>query len=169
MAPNFSKATQTAQKVLKDNSVENPPTPIVDIAENSGLKVREVSFGKYSDQVTGYIDLKRSVIYVNKNDSNHRKVFTIAHELGHYLLHRAELERDPKISILLRKPLGAPDPNPLEQEANAFAAEVLVPLDILEKYIKKDITQSSILADIFGVSREVISYRLKDKVKNGYI
>jgi len=81
------------------------------------------------------------------------------------LLHKEKLEEDPKLSILFRKPLGQTDPNPLEQEANTFAAEILVPMVILREYLNKGIKEPVILADIFGVSQEVISYRIKDEKK----
>jgi len=165
MSANFDQAKTEAQRVLEEHSIKSPPIPIVEIANNYGLNVRKINFNKYSGTVAGLINLKDSTIYVNEDDSEERQAFTVAHELGHYLLHKEKLEEDPKLSILFRKPLGQTDPNPLEQEANTFAAEILVPMVILREYLNKGIKEPVILADIFGVSQEVISYRIKDEKK----
>lgn len=161
----FKRAVETAYKTLETHGVTSPPTPIVEIAESYGLKIKEVDFGKYSGRVAGFLDVKENVVYVNKEDSDHRKAFTVAHELGHYLLHEEELKTNPNLSILFRMPLGTIDPNPLEQEANTFAARILVPKRILDEYRKKGIAEAGVLANIFGVSPEVIAYRLRDEEK----
>lgn len=160
---NFKRAAQVAQETLEKHSIASPPVPIVDLAESYGFRVRAVDFAEYSTGVAGFIDPKAGVIFVNKDDSDHRKAFTIAHELGHYLLHRTELEKNPNLSILFRIPLGSPDPNPLEQEANAFAGRLLVPSDLLRDYLKEGVREPTVLSDIFGVSQDVIIYRLKDE------
>lgn len=161
----FQKAKQLAKKILEENLISSPPIPITDIAENHGLKVVQVDFGKHSPEVAGMIDKKTNAIYVNKYDNERRKAFTIAHELGHYLMHQDELEKNPEMAILFRMPFGKPDPNPLEQEANAFAARVLVPPFLLKQYLQKGINEPAILSEVFGVSAEVINYRIQDEKK----
>ena len=49
--------------------------------------------------------------------------------------------------------------DPIEKEANAFAADLLVPLNMLHLY-RKYATEED-LAKLFAVSSEVIRYRLK--------
>ena len=95
---------------------------------------------------------------INAADPPNRKKFTIAHELGHWVMHRSLLRDRPEIGVLLREPLGRADSSPLEQEANAFAANLLVPDNMLKSYRTDDIV---LLAKVFGVSEEVIGYRLK--------
>lgn len=69
---------------------------------------------------------------MNANHSNGRKLFTIAHEVGHYLLHAQNEEhykhqspvkswaRSKENDLTLQKE---------ETEANKFAAEILMPED----------------------------------------
>lgn len=79
-----------------------------------------------------------------------RDRFTVAHELGHYLLHDdnnvtlARMEKNKKI-----EPFRDP-----EWQANTFAAELLVPLNLID-------TQNIYeIAENFGVSNQVAEIRL---------
>lgn len=149
-----------ADKVLSENLVSEPPVKVTDIARNYGLLVKEVDLGSFGDRVAGFIEPKQKVIYVNKQDKPNRKAFTVAHELAHSLMHEKELHSDTdKYAVLYRRPLGAPQEDQIEKQANAFAARLLVPKNMLENY--KDNADISTIAKIFGVSEELIGYRLK--------
>jgi len=155
---------ETAQKVLNDNYVISPPIDIFDIANSYGFQINELDFGEEYNKVAGFITPKKRVIYINKNDSENRKKFSIAHELGHWLLHKKELETMPeKYAILLRIPLGQTENDPIEKEANCFAANLLVPKDMLDKHKGKDINE---IAEIFAVSKDVIGFRMKFEYGN---
>ena len=155
---NYTNAIEKARAVIQDNFIVVPPVRIDEIARNYGLNVIQANFKNYSREVAGFIDLAKKTIYVNASDSDTRKAFTIAHELGHYLLHLEKLQ-DPnnKISVLYRKPIGELNSDPIEKEANCFAANILVPMELLEKYKGEDVNT---IAKIFGVSPEVIGYRI---------
>jgi Zn-dependent peptidase ImmA (M78 family) len=169
---NFIKAKQTAEEVLKENYVTTPPVPVVEIAKNYGYQVIE---GELPSNIAGLVDLERHIIYVNQFDSPTRKAFTIAHELGHIKLHADLLQKNPDMTILYRRPLGKKDDKTEEQEANCFAASLLVPDEMLQNILKEysslkltDENNRNSLATIFGVSNEVIGYRLHDlQLNNG--
>ncbi|MFN7161079.1 MAG: ImmA/IrrE family metallo-endopeptidase [Candidatus Gracilibacteria bacterium] len=159
MKPNYQNAVDKALAIIEDNYVCTPPIDIVEIAKNYGLSLVEIEFIGEHASVAGFIDPSSKTMYISKSDPDHRKAFTIAHELGHWILHQPELGDEPhKYAILYRKPLGASTTDPLEKEANAFAANLLVPRKFLDTY--KDLDVASI-AKIFGVSPEVIGYRLQ--------
>jgi len=156
--PDYQKTRQRVDEVLKENFVLSPPVRIEDIAANYGLTLVEADL---ADDIAGFIDQTKKKIYVNKNDSDTRQAFTIAHELGHWLLHRTQLNSDPdKYAVLYRKPLGGSNGDPVEKEANFFAAHLLVPKSLLEKYKDED---PNTIAKIFGVSPEVVGYRMKNE------
>lgn len=155
--PNYKKAAEKADKVLVDNCISHPPIPIDELAGNYGLRVLEMSFPTELAHVSGIIDMNNGRIIVNQEDGINRKVFTIAHELGHWLLHKEILEENPERSLLLREPIGQLNSDPIETEANFFAANLLVPMKLLRQYPCDDI---GLLAKLFGVSKEVIGYRL---------
>lgn len=156
--PNYADAKRTANRVLEDNSIISPPISPREIAENNGIEVEFVAF-KQHKEISGFFDFDKNKIYVNSEEPYNRNTFTIAHELGHYFLHKSLFEKDPeKYKVLLRTPV-AKTIDPLETEANTFAANLLVPKYMLDKYRKYATVEE--LAELFTVSQEVIRMRLR--------
>jgi len=135
-----------------------PPIPVLEIAQQNGVNVVFTSFGVHAETVAGFCDFKNAKIYVNKDERIGRQTFTIAHELGHWMLHREFFNADPnQYAVLLR--FQKPKNSPMETEANLFAAELLAPTRLLQPVKGAAI---STLANIFGVSREMMEHRLKN-------
>jgi Zn-dependent peptidase ImmA (M78 family) len=101
------------RKLLK-LSKEEPVRNIINLLESHGIIIYEIDDNEKFDGVSFITDKGFPVIIVNKNFSNDRKRFTIAHELGHILLHN---ENNFPISSYRDK----------EKEANVFASEFLMP------------------------------------------
>lgn len=159
--PNYKKAEEKAKQVIDENSIIKPPIIPSDIANNYGLTLIYADFAKQHSDVAGFLDIDKKTIYINNADAPNRQVFTIAHELGHWLLHKEIIKENPsKYSVFLRRPLAFKENDFMEKEANCFAANLLVPKKFLLDY--KDIADISTLAQIFIVSQEVIGFRLKD-------
>jgi Zn-dependent peptidase ImmA (M78 family) len=161
MTANFKKAIAKAEEVLEEQCLFDPPIIAERVAKNYGLQVEYYKMKPEYTGVAGFIDPKKKTIAVNGEDPAHRQNFTIAHELGHYLLQH-ELEQ-PEYEVLYRKqrPLAVMNSKPDEQEANCFAANLLVPGDMLLDYMRFPFIFDWQLAGIFGVSAEVIKYRKK--------
>jgi Zn-dependent peptidase ImmA (M78 family) len=158
----FDKAKTTADEVLTENYITQPPVPINTIVKNYGFEVVEVEL---PPNVAGLVDISSHRIFINKGDSDTRKAFTVAHELGHIKLHSDELTKNPNIGILYRRPLGHKDDDAKEQEANFFAASLLVPQSMYDEVLKqyKNVLPENrieLLSSLFGVSQEVMGYRL---------
>ena len=152
-------ARAEAVKVLRINHIVRPPVIPRELAESYGLRVEVVDLPTDLMNVAGFIDFGKNQILVNGADHYNRQTFTIAHELGHHLMHRDLFEKHPeRYKVLLRRPLSN-EKDPIEKEANAFAADLLVPLDMLKLY-RKYATEDD-LAKLFAVSPEVIRYRLR--------
>jgi len=134
-----------------------PPVLPREIAQNYGIEVVFAAFPTHISEVMGFYDFDGRKIFVNADDHVNRQTFTIAHELGHALLH---IDFREQYQVLLRRPMGA-EADPLEKEANHFAAKLLVPKRFLDQYYK--IASVSELARLFVVSEEVIRYRLKNE------
>lgn len=95
---------------------------------------------------------------MNKADRPQRQRFTVAHELGHWILHRKAFEQNPDAYPVLPRFQAVERSNAFEQEANAFASEILVPKYLLEPVFKAPV---SMLADIFDVSKTMMEIRLQ--------
>ncbi len=102
-----------------------------------------------TDVQAGTIKIREDVYYGACN-GNGRDRFTIAHELGHYLLHSKDnlklARSDSEIKVY---------ENP-EWQANTFAAELLMPCSLIAKGDTKET-----LSKRFGVSYSAAEVRLK--------
>lgn len=158
--PDIEKAKDRASTVLKENFIQEPPINVRELAKNYELEVRDIELPVNANNVAGFIDPEKRIIYVNASDSMTRRNFTVAHELGHWLLHQEQLKSEPdKYAVLYRIPLGAPNSDPVETEANVFAANLLVPEEMISMYPDDSNAE---LAQRFCVSTSVIGYRKKD-------
>lgn len=157
-APNYGLVMASVNKCLSENYITEPPVSPVEISRNNGTRVLFADFPENENVISGFLDFSNNIIYVNKTEPARRQTFTIAHELGHALLHRELFTNFPDDYIVLfRGPLGS-SKDPLEQEANAFAANLLVPKTMLSKYIR--IGNTAELSRLFNVSEDVIRYRM---------
>ncbi len=127
------------------------PINISKAIELYGLKAYDVDFK--GQGISGAFDRSKMEIYVNSSDPYVIKIFTLAHELGHYLLHK-----DVKNDVLFREK-GKHGREKIEREANTFAAELLMPEAAIKIYwpITENIQQ---LADKFSVSYVAMRNRL---------
>ncbi|MEP7349416.1 MAG: ImmA/IrrE family metallo-endopeptidase [Sphingorhabdus sp.] len=155
--PRVGMVTQEADRLSAPFSV--PPIPVIDIAENSGVDVVFADFGNAGGQVAGFCDFKSAKLYVNANDATNRQTFTIAHELGHWILHRDYFERHPDDYSILPRLQSVLRSDPFEQEANDFAAKLLVPRRLILPVKDAPVAE---LARIFAVSRMMMEIRLKN-------
>jgi hypothetical protein len=98
-------------------------------------------------------------IVVNIRDAYTRKRFTIAHELGHFILHRQQLAilgGSLTDDAFYRSGLS----NTQESEANRFAADILMPYTLIQKLVANGVTGVAELATTFKVSEAAMSIRL---------
>jgi Zn-dependent peptidase ImmA (M78 family) len=155
MKPDYSKVRHEVSHLLNNFGLTEPPVNPVSIARDLGINVVFAVFSPDLDRVSGFYDAEEDTIYVNKNEYPLRQTFTIAHELGHRVLH-AEWAKSTEYKVLLRDDIFNDDP--VEKEANAFAAHLLVPRFMLDKYWKD--TKIEKLSELFAVSVPVIQNRI---------
>jgi Zn-dependent peptidase ImmA (M78 family) len=153
--------------LLQERQIDAPPVDVTKLAEEMGVVVH---FEPADDELSGFllrdVDHYKALIGVNKNHHPNRQRFTIAHELGHLLLHEGEpLHVDRGMKVNLRD--GASSQGTLieEKEANLFAAELLMPAHFIHRDLKERLTleiESDIdwLADKYEVSAQAMTFRL---------
>ncbi len=100
-------------------------------------------------------------ILINKHEPEHRRRFTLAHELAHFLLHRDLIGSGISDNVLYRSQLS----DAREAEANRLASDILMPAEKV-KEIRSEISVSkladavSLMASRFKVSEEAMRIRL---------
>ena len=137
-----------------------------DLLKKEGIDLISYPF---KDEISGVLilDGEKKTIGVNKNSSNVRKRFTIAHELGHYMLHAQKSNMFMDNIFFRKKSEGyTSKEEKIEKEANYFAANILMPENLIKKEIAEldcdlhdDITVAS-LANKFEVSSSAMTFRL---------
>ncbi len=130
---------------IKEKYIHSVPVNVVELAEALGISVYGIELD--NDNLSGYIskDDEGYYICVNKKHPATRQQFTIAHEIGHFILHKNILDNGELLPtmykvgdginpVLARADYSSQNYRKLEVEANSFAADLLMPKD---EFIKK--------------------------------
>ena len=159
-----------ARRLLRAAGVEGPPVPVEAVAKACGAFVR---YRPYSGDFSGLLARtgKQWVIGINSLDAPARQRFSVAHELGHLLLHaptepHIDHARDFQVRFE-RGPAASAGIDPNEIAANQFAAELLMP----EAFLREDLKGTPLhlidaedlianLAERYEVSQQAMTIRL---------
>ncbi len=161
MNADCTNAQKKAEELIEKYGYEYPFVDVFAIAQAEGLTLKEYKSDDNDvlKNTAGFFDPDSKTIFVNKDDPPNRITFTVAHELGHFILqHEAA-----KYGVLPRWQIPGQEKEEVEKEADAFAANLLVPRKMLKKVMQEYGLSSknvSILANMFGVSDAVMRYRL---------
>jgi Zn-dependent peptidase ImmA (M78 family) len=162
-----SRIRALAGRLLETPEASPRPLPIDRIVAGHGIRlVRSPLAG--DDDVSGFYQKEqgREVIGVNSLHAPVRQRFTIAHELGHAVLHGREgLHLDQAFKLRFRNATSSLAVDSEEMDANAFAAELLMPanevIDRLSDGLDVNDDQAvRTLARHFGVSQQAMTYRV---------
>lgn len=154
--PNTNRAQKLAKQVLHKYGVEQPPVDVFALAESEGIRV---VFQDLEDRISGMLvqSEQETVIGVNARHHENRQRFTLAHELAHHQLH----PNSPTVYVdgmmVHFRGEDTQGPAPIEIEANAFAAALLMP----ENFLREDLgTESFDLFDESAVRRLAQKYKV---------
>jgi Zn-dependent peptidase ImmA (M78 family) len=146
-----------ARKVLRETNSLRPPVPVNEIAKYYGFKV--VLLDQPADKFSGILHKEKKAIGINKHNHLVRQRFSLAHELGHYFLDH------PAADEILPHELETDEKKIYESEADEFAAELLVPRELLKQALQHN-QDVDFLREHFQVSRHVIVIQL---TKHGFL
>jgi Zn-dependent peptidase ImmA (M78 family) len=164
---NPTTAEKRAIAVLEDAAINELPVPVEEIAISLGA---DIAYEAYDGEVSGmlYRADGRALIGVNSTHATTRQRFTVAHEIGHLVLHKGRpMFIDRFVRVNWRN--GVSDTE--EVQANAFAAELLMPRKFVEREVERVLTKrrnvtphqlAGELGKTFHVSPEAMSYRLEN-------
>ncbi len=145
----FKHAGARPDDLLAHFQVVRPPVPVDAIVRRLGIPVVELENPGWSGAVDS-TENGLATIFLRKGDPPWRKRFTLAHELAHLLLHvTGRAYRDDTFR-------GTAE----EAEANEFAADLLMPLWMLEGAASQEARDAARLARRFEVSEMAMDRRL---------
>lgn len=142
------------------------PIELRDIIKAEGINIEERT---WPDDLSGLLIIKgdSKLIGVNFDNNEVRKRFTLAHELGHFVLHKDESSIFKDNQLFKRQSEGySSREERMEQEANYFAASILMPESLVRKEAKEmqcDLHEEDnvrVLANKFEVSLPAMTFRL---------
>jgi len=166
---------ELVEKLLVDNKVTKPHVVLAPLAKSLGLEIIKQDA---DDSISGMLinegKDKGGIIGVNRAHHRNRQRFTIAHEIGHFLLeHYQGVHFDGAntgLQINFRDDRSTTGEDVFEREANLFAAELLMPRRLLAADLAKIKQPVSLvdnndktlkeLAGLYQVSVRAITYRL---------
>lgn len=142
--PAAAVLTRSEMSLSADRPIEN----LVNAAEKSGvrvLRIPEPLEGIDAFSVWAGFEEKRPVIVITSEAPGDRLRLSVAHELGHLVMHQSIRGTMDKI----------------EQEANQFAAELLMPAEQMQQELLPPVTISSLfeLKERWGVSIQALIRR----------
>lgn len=160
---NRTQIERKAWTLLCQLGVTKAPVEVFEVARSLGVRVQmewaddEVSGALYRDDGNG------AIIGVNGRHHPNRQRFTVAHEIGHLVLHDEPVFVD---HVFRRDQVSSEAVDPLEIEANGFAAALLMPKEFVmhavqsrKPPLRSDVVER--LADDFQVSSQAMTFRLE--------
>ena len=152
--------SHAANELLEKAQVNEPPVPVLDLCIRCGVLVLSRSF---PEALSGLIFAHEggAVIGVNSDHPETRQRFTMAHELGHYLLghHERAGDYDDRFHFDLTEGTPPGFDWRAERSANDFAADLLMPRRLIAAEFKKS-QDPTTLATRFNVSQVAMGFRL---------
>jgi Zn-dependent peptidase ImmA (M78 family) len=170
MSQKHQRILQNVVQLLRQNRIREAPVDVEAIASSLGIEVRRAPA---EDDMSGFL-LRNpdgtAVIGVNALHHPNRQRFTIGHEIGHFVLHRYDevhVDKVERFVLRLRSGISSTGEDQEEIEANRFAAELLMPMEFLEKDLPKyaikgllDDRGMAQWAKRYGVSVQALTNRL---------
>jgi Zn-dependent peptidase ImmA (M78 family) len=169
---------QKAEAILHSTNCYSLPVNVSKCASQLNIIVNDIDL---SAEVSGFFTIKGGdpQIGVNLKHPQNRKRFTIAHEIGHFILHKDEgvLFVDKFNVPLFRDTISSSGEIQREKEANSFAAALLMPEKLIDQEIEKFYNEENhdkelidYLHKKFAVSKNAMTFRLinLEKIDIGY-
>ncbi len=127
---------------------KGPVPNLTTLLENHGIIIVKLDFGTDKlDGLSTYNHKGRRIIFLNSQMPNDRLRFSLAHELGHTIMHSENLP--------------TPDRD-VEKEANEFASQFLMPFEEIESMLYNvTLYDLSLLKKKWKVSIKALLYRAK--------
>jgi Zn-dependent peptidase ImmA (M78 family) len=159
-----------AESLLTECGALRAPVPLDTVIHHLALTAQARQLAETSGVLV--VENGRGMIGYNVNHSRVRQRFTIAHEIGHFVMHASDNQQQrlfvDRSTMFRRNENSSTGDDHQEVEANRFAAALLMP----EKLIREEIASSRFdlddeedvgnMAKHFNVSAAAMTFRLKN-------
>jgi Zn-dependent peptidase ImmA (M78 family) len=140
----------SAQTLLDQYGLLEPPFDVMALAERMGVRVSLMPGYQWAGSVVSRLSPPQATITYRAEDKYERQRFTVAHEIGHLMLHPVGEEfRDASFKGDIR-----------EAQANGYAANLLMPERVVYRYARFHRMTLDDMADCFEVSHAAMKIRL---------
>lgn len=158
------EAEEKARQVLKKLGPPTIPIDTTEVAKRLGIVVHALPL---DDELSGmaFCEGGQRIIIVNATHHLHRRRFTAAHEIAHHVLEHIGDDVHVDTSVFHRNARSRTGEDSKEVQANAFAAELLMPRSILKSFGRIDVLDDlaiSRLAKEFKVSHSAMAIRIEN-------
>jgi hypothetical protein len=159
IAPESRPVPELVDELLERAGITRPPVPLEPILERMNIELAERKNQKEDALLVPMTDPSQGMpsawmVYYNPDKPEVRRRFTIAHEVGHVVLHgvpHAAAARGGGGRFRAR-----------EREVERFAAELLMPASFVRAAVTRYGAAADRLAALFRVSRRAMEIRLEE-------
>ena len=152
-------------EILKKEWDWKIPVNLSRIADRLNIRIEPLNAEEQLKGISGSAGIDEQSNRVAKysaTESPNRQRFTIAHELGHFLLNHVTNDNTRYRADDLNN-FSSTTFDPMETQANDFAANLLMPKPAINHFINNtELSSVSELANAFKVSEAAMYYRLKN-------
>ncbi len=166
VAKDFSDIAGAAELLsfAEKRGINVEPLDVAELSKALGIKM---SFEPMKGEDSGSLKkVKKTGEWIMRINSLHhpnRQRFTIAHELGHFIKHSMRCDEFSDAAFFRNG-----ETNPMEAEANGFAAELLMPAESFRRYIERESSEVDKIANHFQVSALAVRIRAKQLGYQGH-
>jgi Zn-dependent peptidase ImmA (M78 family) len=141
-----------ALRLLEDIGSDLNIADLKSVIDEYGFTYHEFTPTEKNKALLGAVHYEDRKIYVNKYMPSNERHFTLAHEIGHIVLHPNQNHVDFRRSNQKK--------DPKESEANVFAYELLMPLPKFTRAYKRFNGNVMLIAEEFFVSEKCVGRRI---------
>jgi Zn-dependent peptidase ImmA (M78 family) len=165
------RARSLAEDLAQRFTEDAPPVAVEHIARALDLELVHVDLATDTSGVLVTVGDKTKIC-VQEKDHRNRRRFTIAHEIGHFVLkhnfggEHVHVDKGSLVFTSFRNPRSSKGIDPKEIEANQFASCLLMPAKLVRRAVEDlppwplDDPQINTLAKKFQVSVQAMTIRL---------
>ena len=161
MSHTLSDIRLQASRLLESAGAAREPVSLRDVVSALNLELVQKTREPFSSEAALEARGDGHAIVVRGGSDERRRRFTIAHEIGHFVLHPQRLspERGGGVNAAWQAQ---------EREADQFAAELLMPEPLVREAFVEQGGDAARLADRFDVSRQAMRTRLRHLGLSGH-